>query len=100
MKNSPVSGKYDETIDRDSAYEMLARNTAEKQSSNDTQQGGSFWDTIWGNDKKNSRGQSVAETAIKSITRTAANSIGRSIAKAGENYVRGLLGNLLGGKRK
>ena len=100
IKNSPVSGKYDETIDRDSAYEMLARNTAEKQSSNDTQQGGSFWDTIWGNDKKNSRGQSVAETAIKSITRTAANSIGRSIAKAGENYVRGLLGHLLGGKRK
>ena len=100
IKTSPVSGKYDETIDRDSAYEMLARNTAEKQSSNDTQQRGSFWDTIWGNDKKNSRGQSVAETAIKSITRTAANSIGRSIAKAGESYLRGLLGNLLGGKRK
>ena len=100
IKTSPVSGKYDETVDRQSAYEMLQKNTEEKQSNNDQQEGGSFWDTIFGEDKKNSRSQSVAETAVKSITRTAANSIGRSLAKAGEQYVRGLLGNLLGGKRK
>ena len=95
-----MSGKYDETVDRQSAYEMLQKNTQEKQSGNDQEEGGSFWDTIFGDDKKNSRGQSVAETAVKSITRTAANSIGRSIAKAGENYLRGVLGNLLGGRRK
>lgn len=98
MKASPVSGKYDATIDRQSAYEMLQKNTQEKQSTNDPQEGTGFWDTIFGDDKK--RGQSVAETAVKSITRTAANSIGRSLAKAGESYLRGVLGNLLGGKRK
>lgn len=100
IKTSPVSGRYDETVDRQSAYEMLQKNTEEKQSANIQQEGGSFWDTIFGEDKKNDRGQSVAETAVKSITRTAANSIGRSLARAGEQYVRGLLGNLLGGKRK
>ena len=100
IKTSPVSGRYDETVDRQSAYEMLQKNTEEKQSANIQQEGGSFWDTIFGEDKKNGRGQSVAETAVKSITRTAANSIGRSLARAGEQYVRGLLGNLLGGKRK
>ena len=100
IKTSPVSGRYDETVDRQSAYEMLQKNTEEKQSNNNQQEGGSFWDTIFGEDKKNSRGQSVAEAAVKSITRTAANSIGRSLARAGEQYVRGLLGNLLGGKRK
>lgn len=99
MMSSPVNGKYDETVDRQSAYEMLQQNAAEKQSTNE-QQGGSFWDTIFGDDKKNSRGQSVAQTALKSITRTMANSIGRSLAKEGESYVRGILGNLLGGKRK
>lgn len=100
IKTSPVSGKYDETVDRQSAYEMLQKNTQEKQSGNNQEEGGSFWDTIFGDDKKNSRGQSVAETAVKSITRTAANSIGRSLAKAGEKYLRGVLGNLLGGGRK
>lgn len=100
IKTSPVSGRYDETVDRQSAYEMLQKNTEEKQSANNQQEGGSFWDTIFGEDKKNGRCQSVAETAVKSITRTAANSIGRSLARAGEQYVRGLLGNLLGGKRK
>ena len=100
IKTSPVSGKYDETVDRQSAYEMLQKNTQEKQSGNNQEEGGGFWDTIFGDDKKNSRGQSVAETAVKSITRTAANSIGRSLAKAGEKYLRGVLGNLLGGGRK
>lgn len=100
IKTSPVSGRYDETVDRQSAYEMLQKNTEEKQSANIQQEGGGFWDAIFGEDKKNGRGQSVAETAVKSITRTAANSIGRSLARAGEQYVRGLLGNLLGGKRK
>lgn len=97
--SSPVSGKYDQTVDRQSAYEMLQENTSQKQSTNE-QSGGSFWDTIFGTDKKNGRGQSMAETALKSMTRTVANSIGRSIAKEGESYLRGILGNLLGGKRK
>lgn len=102
IKTSSLYGKYDEIIDRDSAYEMLARNASEKQSSNQGQEQGNngFWDAIFGDNKKSSRGQSVAETAVKSITRTAANSIGRSLARAGESYMRGVLGNLLGGKRK
>lgn len=100
IATSPVSGHYDEVVDRDSAYEMLARNAAEKTAANSEQEEGSFWDTIFGSEKKGRGRQSVAEAAVKSATRSAANSIGRSLAKAGENILRGVLGNLLGGKRK
>ncbi|EJF90558.1 helicase HerA-like C-terminal domain-containing protein [Bartonella tamiae] len=100
IATSPISGQYDEAIDRESAYEMLARHAQEKESTNIQDENDSFWGTVFGNEKKGRGRQSVAEAAVKSVTRSAANSIGRSIAKAGEKFLRGVLGNLLGGKRR
>ena len=86
---SPLAGRYDKPIDRESAYEMLmarkgeapaAPAAAEKKEESFADQAGEFL-------------QSAAGQAIKSAVRQAANQFGRQL-------VRGLMGSLLGGKRK
>jgi len=92
---SPVSGQYDQTIDRDSAFEMLARKA---QAAADAQQktkqeeagegGGIFGDllgTALGTGRRSGR-QTVAETAMKSVVRSVSTSLGRAL-------VRGILGS-------
>lgn len=103
LAKSPVAGHYDKMLDRESAYEMLQRAAAAKaaQDKVETQDEGGLWGDVLGTSKKKGRGrQSVAEAALKSATRSAANAIGRSIAKSGTNIVRGILGNLFGGGKK
>lgn len=103
IAKSPVSGVYDEIVDRESAYEILTRATEKKEKETETAQNesGSFWDSVLGGGGKRRGGrQTVTEAALKSATRSAANTLGRSLAKAGENILRGVLGNLLGGNRR
>lgn len=107
---SPVGSQYNEIIDRDSAYEILARNTQEKAQADqqerqvELEEGGGIWGdikgTIFGTNNKRGGRQTVVEAAVKSATRSAANSFGRFVAKEGQNFVRGILGNLLGGKKR
>lgn len=86
---SPLAGRYDKPIDRESAYEMLnarkgeATGTpapAQKEEESLADKAGEFL-------------QSAAGQAIKSAVRQAANQFGRQL-------VRGLMGSLLGSKRK
>ncbi|WP_175652193.1 helicase HerA-like domain-containing protein [Pseudomonas sp. Marseille-P9899] len=86
---SPLAGRYDKPIDRESAYEMLnARKgeapgtpaAAQKEEESLADKAGEFL-------------QSAAGQAIKSAVRQAANQFGRQL-------VRGLMGSLLGSKRK
>ncbi|AQS42052.1 MAG: Hypothetical protein BHV28_13690 [Candidatus Tokpelaia hoelldobleri] len=103
MAKSPVAGHYDTMLDRESAYEMLQRGAAAKaaQDKAKTRDEGGLWGDVLGTSGKKGRGrQSVAEAALKSATRSAANAIGRSIARSGTNIVRGILGNLFGGGKK
>jgi len=92
---SPVSGQYDQTVDRDSAFEMLARKA---QAAADAQQktkeeepgqgGGILGDllgTALGTGRRSGR-QTVAETAMKSVVRSVSTSLGRAL-------VRGILGS-------
>ncbi|MGE0279950.1 MAG: helicase HerA-like C-terminal domain-containing protein [Rhizobiaceae bacterium] len=98
---SPVSGQYDKTVDRESAFEILrqraAKAQAKKQEVEEEEQGsGSGW-TIpgFGDDNRSGRRstsrssgrQTVAEAAIKSVVRSVGTSVGRAI-------VRGILGSL------
>ncbi len=90
--DSPVRGMYDRPVDRESAYEILSRRAQEKLKAEETAReeaaaakkkgGGSIFDFGGGSGR-----QSVAEAAVKSLTRTIASSIGREI-------VRGILGSL------
>lgn len=86
---SPLVGRYDKPIDRESAYEMLmARKgeaaeppaAAQKEEESLADKAGEFL-------------QSAAGQAIKSAVRQAANQFGRQL-------VRGLMGSLLGSKRR
>ncbi|MEG9624410.1 helicase HerA-like domain-containing protein [Pseudomonas guariconensis] len=86
---SPLAGRYDKPVDRESAYEMLTARKGEPvepvpQPKADEE---SFAD------KAGEFLQSAAGQAIKSAVRQAANQLGRQL-------VRGLMGSLLGGKRR
>ncbi len=90
---SPVSGQYDQTVDRDSAFEMLARKaqnaaaSQQKAKEEDEGSGGLLGDlvgTALGTGKRSGR-QTVAEAAMKSVVRSVGSSIGRAL-------VRGILG--------
>jgi DNA helicase HerA-like ATPase len=101
---SPVGGKYDTAVNRESAFEMLAKRAGqaaapEAPSSTGPQAPGpgkaaepapsKFDEFLWGTKRR----QGAVEAAAKSATRTVANGLGRQL-------LRGLLGGLLGGKKR
>lgn len=94
MSNSLVAGVYEKTVDRESAFEILAKRSEELA---EKQQAEKVAVAQEKERKKNERStggrkrQSVMETFLKSAMRTIGNQIGRKL-------VRGLLGSLLGGK--
>jgi DNA helicase HerA-like ATPase len=93
IKNSPVYGQYDKTLDRESAYEILskrskekARAEAEQRQREDEEKERLRNSRARGRPRRSSR-QTVGEAAVKSITRSIATSLGRAL-------VRGILGSL------
>lgn len=99
--NSPVGGKYDTRIDRESAAELLAKRAdATLQAANapkaktaeeDPDAGGfgqSVKDAVFGTKRR----QGMVETMAKQTARTVGNQLGRQI-------LRGIMGSIFGGKR-
>ncbi|MDR2174136.1 MAG: DUF853 domain-containing protein [Burkholderiales bacterium] len=95
---SLLRGIYDQTADRESAYEKLAARAAQTapQGSSNTNDStakssseNSLSDILLGNKRRDG----LLTAATKSVVRSASSSIGREIA-------RGILGSLLGGKGK
>jgi DNA helicase HerA-like ATPase len=100
---SPVSGKYDTRIDRDSAAELLAKKAEAKaeqaqapqartreEDEAEGEQGGfgqAVKDAVFGTRRR----QGMIETAAKQTARTVGSQVGRQI-------LRGLLGGIFGGK--
>jgi DNA helicase HerA-like ATPase len=84
INGSPLAGRYDKAIDRESAHELLrarAEKSAKQAEERDAGDGGSVA-------KKPSAGrQSIGEAFIKSIARTVGSQIGRQL-------MRGILGSL------
>lgn len=89
---SPIAGVYEAERDRDSAFEMLTRASEQKpepqQGAQKTEQENGFWGKIFGANSGNRARQSVGEAVVKSVTRSAANSLGRFVITLGENYLR------------
>jgi DNA helicase HerA-like ATPase len=85
MAESPVRGIYDRSVDRESAYEMLAAAAAKKAA--ETAASGE------GDRAKPSsrRSDTAMEAGIKSVVRSIASSVGRQIAN---RLMRGILGSL------
>ena len=89
IAGSPLLGRYDKPVDRESAYELLTQRKGEavEPAPQPKADDSSFAD------KAGEFLQSAAGQAIKSAMRQAANQFGRQL-------VRGLMGSLLGGKKK
>jgi DNA helicase HerA-like ATPase len=98
MANSPVKGTYDKLIDRESAYEKLANRAAVSAGASAASTGsGGLMDSLKGSlgglMTGSGRKDSLVEAMAKSAVRTMGSTVGREI-------VRGVLGSLLGGRRR
>ncbi len=98
MGRSPIKGRYDTTVDRESAYELLIAREEELQKKR--QEAAVELErekAAVKAEKQNNKGsgrqrQSVLESTLKSIGRSFGSQIGRSL-------VRGILGSLIGKRR-
>ena len=111
IQHSPMRGRYEQTLDRESAYEMLAAAVnanpvatgkpvpgaqpgATNAPAGDGGLLGGLQDLVFGSTgPRGGQRDGLAQTAAKTVARTVASSIGREI-------VRGVLGSILGGRRK
>ena len=95
MARSPVAGRYDEVIDRESAYERLKARSAEEARMAAAEKQAAADDHVWlkpkPSRKRRSNRQSLGEAIMKSAARKASSMITGKL-------VRGILGSLLGGK--
>jgi uncharacterized protein len=115
MDKSPVKGKYDTSIDRESAYELLQKRLAGTAAPADVSSGGggilgpigAWLTTIFGTNVSHGR-LSTGQLIVRSITRSVTNKVvggvasdlGKSVGGAmggsvGRALVRGALGGLL-----
>lgn len=89
IARSPFKDRYDEDIDRESAYEILKQRAEQALSENEDQ-------ALTGKKSRSSgksRGrQSVGEAMLKSAARSIGSQLGRQI-------IRGVMGSLFGGRR-
>ena len=102
---SPFYGRYEEAIDRESAYELLqnrAATTAQAQTpaqaapqaQTGSSSGGLLGEFLFGSTgPRGGHRDGMVQTAAKSMARTVANSLGREI-------LRGVLGSMIGGSKR
>jgi hypothetical protein len=112
MAKSPVKGKYDATIDSESAYEKLSQRVAkEAADAGQQEEEGGVTDWIGGifgtNRKRGERlttGQQVARSVARTVTATVVGGVAAAIGKkiggaagasVGRSIVRGTLGGIL-----
>jgi uncharacterized protein len=93
MADSPVRGMYDRTVDRESAYEMLAAAAKQAEAARAVEDARKSAEAKAAAEAKSARRRSDTpmEAAVKSVTRSIASSVGRQIAQA---LIRGVLGSL------
>jgi len=97
MANSPVGGRYNAPINRESAYEILSKRTIEKQpvaeepkpTDKPSESKGMIGDLLWGTGRR----QGMVETMAKQAARSVGSQLGRQI-------LRGVLGSILGGSSR
>jgi DNA helicase HerA-like ATPase len=88
IARSPLKGRYDDTVDRESAYEILKTRAEEAQVQQEKAQASKTAKKAAGGRRR----QSLGEAFVKSAARTIGSQVGRQI-------VRGILGSLFGGRK-
>ncbi|MBU0656735.1 MAG: DUF853 domain-containing protein [Gammaproteobacteria bacterium] len=101
LRTSPFAGRYDNMIDRESAYELLQRRTeqaateaAAQQAAKEEQKAARRYSTSSKREESSMMGD-IAEGLLKNAVRAATSSAGRRI---GTQIVRGILGSLFKGR--
>ena len=94
MRSSPVAGKYENAIDRESAYEKLTQRTVAKPAEPE-QSTNPVSDILFG--KTGPRGGRQSQGMVEAMAKSAARSIGSEL---GRQILRGILGSVLGGKKR
>src|SRR5215510_10424095 len=94
IKGSDVYGHYEKAIDRESAYEKLKGRT-EAKPAEPTQSSNPVSDVLFG--KTGPRGGKQSQGLLEAMGKSAARSIGSEL---GRQVLRGVLGSILGGKRR
>jgi hypothetical protein len=94
IQSSDVFGHYEKTIDRESAYEKLKGRT-EAKPAEPKQSANPVSDILFG--KTGPRGGRQSQGVLEAMTKSAARSIGSEL---GRQVLRGVLGSILGGKRR
>jgi DNA helicase HerA-like ATPase len=96
---SPVKGVYEQTVDRESAYEKLkARGSpSSADAPGASPAGGGIWDTVKGSLGGLMTGSGRKDSLVEAVAKSAARTVGTTV---GREIVRGVLGSLLGGRRR
>ncbi len=94
VRGSPVAGKYDTPVDRESAYEKL-RGRTEAKPAEPQHSANPVSDILFG--KTGPRGGRQSQGILEAMSKSAARSIGSEL---GRQVLRGILGSVLGGKRR
>jgi DNA helicase HerA-like ATPase len=93
-RRSPVAGKYDALVDRESAYEKLKGRTAAKPAE-PAHSSNPMADILFG--KTGPRGGRQSQGMVEALAKSAARSIGSEL---GRQVLRGILGSVLGGSKR
>ncbi|MCX7961623.1 MAG: DUF853 domain-containing protein [Burkholderiales bacterium] len=91
LASSPLAGKYDQPVDRESAYEKLKGRAADAQAPSAL---GAVRDLLFG--RTGPRGGRQSRGILESVAHSAARQIGSEI---GRQVLRGVLGSILGKRR-
>ncbi|HEY3584834.1 MAG TPA: helicase HerA-like domain-containing protein [Casimicrobiaceae bacterium] len=103
LEKSPIKGVYDTPVDRDSAYEKLAKRAARSGQPGPGKPGepaantGGFGDVLKGSLGGLMTGSGRKDSLVEAMAKSAMRSVGSTI---GREIVRGVLGSLLGGRRR
>ena len=94
---SPVKGVYEQTVDRESAYEKLKGRAESSAISTAAPGAGGFWDSMKGSLGGLMTGTGRKDSLVEAVAKSAARTVGSTV---GREIVRGVLGSLLGGRRR
>ena len=95
IQSSDVHGHYEKAVDRESAYEKLKARVVEESPAQKDESTNPVSDILFG--KTGPRGGRQSQGVIEAMTKSAARSIGSEL---GRQVLRGVLGSILGGKRR
>ena len=92
LERSPYSGRYDETVDRESAYEMLQKRAIEEAKEAELEAARLAEEKEREEAEKEKRRASRRESPVQALIKSAARSIGSQV---GRQIIRGVLGSIL-----